>query len=167
MRILSHVFEALSLLLHRIIRWTKAVNLNLLTLYFDSLASTLALYQCADYTDTSTSCDAFQCIGIHRSRINDNLNVVYCRTIVECNEINCLAVSMGTNPSFHVNILAIFGALQCIDNLCSFHFQCFCYSNIPLRSISTSCSVRKRQSPRLKFFFVRPANCTRSNRRTR
>lgn len=34
---------------------------------------------------------------------------------------------------------------------------------MPLRSISTSCSVRKRQSPRRRFFLVSPANCTRSS----
>ncbi len=41
------------------------------------------------------------------------------------------------------------------------------YSNAPMRSISTSFSVRNRQSPRRTFFFVRPANCTRSSLTTR
>ena len=41
------------------------------------------------------------------------------------------------------------------------------YSKAPILSISTSFSVRKRQSPRVRFFLVSPANCTRSRRTTR
>lgn len=41
------------------------------------------------------------------------------------------------------------------------------YSKAPMRSMSTSFSVRKRQSPRRRFFFVSPANCTRSSFTTR
>ena len=40
------------------------------------------------------------------------------------------------------------------------------YSNAPMRNMLTSFSVRKRQSPRRRFFLVSPANCTRSRRST-
>lgn len=42
-------------------------------------------------------------------------------------------------------------------------FSLTIYSKAPMRSISTSFSVRNLQSPRRRFFFVSPANCTRSS----
>lgn len=44
-----------------------------------------------------------------------------------------------------------------------FFFSLTVYSKAPMRSISTSFSVRNLQSPRRRFFFVSPANCTRSS----
>ena len=47
--------------------------------------------------------------------------------------------------------------------LSSWFVRAMPYSYAPMRSIPTSFSVRNRQSPRRRFFFVRPANCTRSS----
>ena len=70
--------------------------------------------------------------------------------------------NLNTSTSHHLNLTSHH------LNLTSHHFNLFMfYSNAPMRNISTSFSVRKRQSPRRRFFLVSPANCTRSSLTTR
>ena len=52
--ILTHVLEALSLLLHRIVIAAETINFDGITLNLNSLSLALALHQSTDSTDTST-----------------------------------------------------------------------------------------------------------------
>ena len=123
MRIFAHVFKALSLLLHGIIRRAKTIDFDGFALNFNALTSTLALHQCSCYPDTCTCCNAFELFSIHRCGVDNNLNVVDGRPIVEGNEINRLTVSVGAHPSFHEYIVIKVDAFEGVDYFCSFHFQ--------------------------------------------
>ena len=52
MGVLTHIFEALSLLLHGVVAAAKTVDLNLAALQFDCLSGTLAFHQFAIDVDT-------------------------------------------------------------------------------------------------------------------
>ena len=62
--ILTHVFEALSLLLHRIVAAAETVNLDALALDLNTLSGTLAFYQRTYGADTSTSSNLTELILI-------------------------------------------------------------------------------------------------------
>ena len=123
MRIFTHVFKALSLLLHGIVRRAKTIDFDGFALDFYTLACTLTLYQCSCYPDTCACSNAFELFSIHRCGVDNNLNVVDGRTIVERNEINSLTVSVGAHPSFHEYIVIKVDAFEGVDYFCSFHFQ--------------------------------------------
>jgi len=62
--ILTHVLEALSLLLHRIVAAAETVNLDALALDFNTLSGTLAFYQRTYGTNTSTGSNLTELILI-------------------------------------------------------------------------------------------------------
>ncbi len=62
--ILTHVLEALSLLLHRIVAAAETVNLDALALDLNTLSGTLAFYQRTYGADTSTGSNLTELILI-------------------------------------------------------------------------------------------------------
>ena len=176
--VLAHILEALTLLLHGIVTRATSVELQLRSLDLAGLSFALALHELTGGTDARTGSDALEQLLIHRRGVNDNLNVLNGRTVVQGNEVHSLAATMRAHPAFDSHLFSKVGAPQGINHFCSTHdmslfvdsnilFTNSHYSNMPLRSISTSFSVRKRQSPRRTFFLVSPANCTRSSFTTR
>ena len=173
--ILAHVLKRLSLLLHGVVIAAGAVEFYLPTLYLRGLTGCGALHQHTVHTEARTCGNLFQHRLVDSRRVYNYLNVLDGGAVVEGDEIYSLAAAVRTHPSSHVDHCAIVLTAQHIHHFRSaycFHCLLLCvvnvfYSKAPMRSISTSFSVRKRQSPRRSPFLVRPAKSTRSNLVTR
>ena len=63
--ILTHILEALSLLLHRIVATAKTVDFDAFALHLNALSLSLAFYQSTNNADTSTSSNLLQLIFIN------------------------------------------------------------------------------------------------------
>ena len=74
--ILTHIFESLPFLLHRVITATKAIYRNLRTLNLRSLSLCRTLHERTCYTNASTCSDTLQCCLIHMTSIHDDLDVL-------------------------------------------------------------------------------------------
>ena len=118
-RVLAHVFEALSLLLHGIVGAAQAVNLYLTALYLRSLTGSLALDKHSRGTYAGTCGDLLQHILVELGGIDNYLNVLYGRAVVQCYEINSLAAAVRTHPSLHIDNRSEVGAFENVDYLCS------------------------------------------------
>ena len=121
--ILAHHLEALTLLLHRIGIVAEAIDLQGSSLDLTALSCTLALYECSNGADAGTSRDILQQLLVELSGVNHHLNVFDGRTIVEGDKVDCLRAAVRAHPTLHADFLAIFCALQHINNLRSFHCQ--------------------------------------------
>jgi hypothetical protein len=116
---LAHVFEALSLLLHGIVAGAKTVDLKLGVLYLNALTLALTLDELTGGADARTRGDALQGVGIDLLGIDNNLDILNGRAVVQRDEVNSFAGTMGTNPSLDRNGLTEIGACECINNSCS------------------------------------------------
>ena len=121
MSVLTHSLEALTLLLHRIIITTETINHQISGLNLAALSCTLTFHQCTLSTDTSTCSNIFQQLLVKLRGVNHNLHIIDGRTIVQCNEVDCLGRTVCTHPTFHTNFLSVFRALQHVNDLDSFH----------------------------------------------
>ena len=119
--VLTHYLETLTLLLHGVVVAAQTVNLKLGSLDFAALTGTLTLNQHTLGADAGTCGDILQYLLVELSRINNNLHILDGRTVVEGNEVNCLRAAVRAHPTLYANLLAIFSALQHINNLCTFH----------------------------------------------
>ena len=121
MGILTHSLERLALLLHGVVVAAETIDLQLGGLDLTGLTSTLALYQHALGIDAGTCGDVLQQLLVKLGGVNDNLYVLDGRTIVQRDEVDSLRTAMRAHPTLYANFLAIFCALQHINNLCSLH----------------------------------------------
>ena len=76
MSILSHIFKALALLLHRIIARTQTVNFDLFRLNLYALPCSLAFNKRTSSPDTCPCGNSFQLFNIHYFRANYHLYVL-------------------------------------------------------------------------------------------
>ena len=88
---LTHVLEALSLLLHWVVIAATAEEDNLLSLDFRSLTLCWALYEHALYADARACGNLLEDFILYDATTDNNLDVLDGRTIVELNEVNSLA----------------------------------------------------------------------------
>ncbi len=101
--ILTHVLEALSLLLHRIVVAAKAIDFDAVALDLYILTFTLALHQSTRSTDAGTGCNLSELIGVDLRWVDYYLNIINSRTIVKSDKIDCFATTMGTHPSLDIH----------------------------------------------------------------
>ena len=169
----THILHALPFLLHRIIRTARTQHLYFTGSDLHGLSRTYTLHQFTCHTQARTGRDEFNQFIIKLIRIGHYLYIINRRPIIQSNEMDRLAASPRTHPTFYIDLRTVVFTLQYIYNLYStnsFHFFLFMisyHSNAPIRNMLTSCSVRNLQSPRRTFFFVSPANSTRSSFTTR
>jgi len=116
---LSHILKTLSFLLHGIVARAQSVDLYLLALYLRRLSGTLTLHQHTRGTNTCAGRDALQRLGIHRCRVYHYLNILNGRSVVQCDEVHCLAAAVRPYPSLYRDLLSIVGAAKRIDDSCS------------------------------------------------
>ena len=129
--ILTHILKALTFLLHRIVVATQTIDFNAVALNLRCLSIALALYKSTNGAYASACGDLLEHISVKLCRVNNNLYVLYCRAVVECNEVDSLRAAMGTNPSLHIDFASEVGATKSIYNFGS--LKCFHYKlNITL-----------------------------------
>ena len=121
--ILTHSLKALALLLHGIVIATEAIDLQLGSLNLTTLTSTLAFYQSSFCTDAGTCGDLLQQFFIKFRRIDNDLDVLNGRAIIQGDKVDSLRAAVRTHPALHADALTIICALQHINYLCTFHFQ--------------------------------------------
>ena len=169
----THIFHALSFLLHRIIRAACTQHLYFTGLDLHGLSRTYTLHQFTCNTQASPGRDEFNQFIIKLIRIGHYLYIINRRPVIQSDKVDRFAATARTHPTFYIDLRTVVLTFQYIYNLYStnsFHFFIFMisyHSNAPMRNMLTSCSVRNLQSPRRTFFFVSPANNTRSSFTTR
>src|SRR5574344_920202 len=99
---LAQELHGVSCLLQGIIGTARTEHFDVGTLYLHILTGSLALYQFAVDTDACSCGDVFDYILVEMLYVDDNLYILYCRTIVKSDEIDCFAASAGTHPPFYV-----------------------------------------------------------------
>ena len=87
------------------------------------LAFSLRLHQRTVYTDTRTCRYRLQKFFAQLVHVYNDLNIIYCRTVIQGYETNLFTTTAGTDPSFHVNGRTESFAFQYVYNFCS--FNCF------------------------------------------
>jgi hypothetical protein len=135
MSVLTHDLEALTLLLHRIGIVAESVDVYATSLYLGRLSGSWRFYECSLNRETCASGDILEggsCDKVATNGtvigINDDLYALDGRAIVEGNEVDGLAATMGAHPSLDTDRLSVFGATENIDDFCSFHFSMLYYS---------------------------------------
>ena len=108
---LAHILEALALLLHRIIVRAETIDDNFLGLNLNGLTLALAFDESTLHTDTCTGGNTLQFLSIDGRRIDDHLQILYRRAIVEGDEVNSLTAAVRPRPSFYYYIFSIVGTL--------------------------------------------------------
>ncbi len=160
---LAHIFEALSLLLHGIVGVACAKDLNLGRLHLARLTCGRTLHEGALDGEAGSRSDEAEEFGGELCGVADHLYVLYGAAVVEGDEEDVLALALGAYPAHDGDGHSVGGAAECFNYFCSLYHKksvlkrFLHYSKAPMRSIDTSFSVRKRQSPRLTFFLVSPA----------
>ena len=161
--------HGVSFLLKRIGVVASTQYLYLAGLDFGFLSGTNRFCQYTVYAQACTGRDVFQQFFAEVGQIDHNLYIIYCRAVVQCDEVHLFATTAGTYPSLYVDHCTEVLALQQVNHFCStnlFHktvsliFQIILfaiYSKDPIRKKFTSASFKKRHSPRRRPFFVRPA----------
>src|SRR5574344_58175 len=99
---LAQELHRVSFLLQGIIGTARTEYFDVGTLYLHCLTGTLALYQITVDTDTCSCGDVFDYILVELFYVDYNLYILYCRTIVKSDEIDCFAATAGTHPPFYV-----------------------------------------------------------------
>ena len=130
--ILTHHLKRLSLLLHRIGIIAHAIKFQTCCLYLTTLSCTLTLNECSNSTDTRTSSDIFQQLFIELRRINNHLNILDSRTIIQGYEVYCLRTTMRTHPAFHTDLFSEISTFQYVNDLCSLHLLIYLFTLLPL-----------------------------------
>ncbi len=95
---------------------------------FGILSLSLRLHKLTIHTDTCTSCYRLEILFSKKININNNLNIINCRSIIQSYKTYLLTSTAGTYPSFHVNSRTKSLAFKYIYNFCSnngFHFLLF------------------------------------------
>ncbi len=101
--VLTHILEALSLLLHRIVVAAETINLDAFALNLNGLSLTKTLHQSTHHADASTCGNLSELIGIDLGWVDYYLNIINSRTIVKSDKIDCFATTMGTYPSLYIH----------------------------------------------------------------
>ena len=119
---LTHVFERLSLLLHRVVAAAESVHFDALALYLRCLTRTLALYERTYCADAGTGGDLLQHLGVELGGVYHDLYVLDCRTVVERDEVDSLRTAVSAHPTLYVDLASEVGATESVNNFCSFHY---------------------------------------------
>ena len=121
---LTQELHRMAFFLQRIsIRIGRTVNFYFSSLDLHILAFSLRLHQRTVYTDTRTCCYRLQKFFAQLVHVYNDLNIIYCRTVIQGYETNLFTTTAGTDPSFHVNGRTESFAFQYVYNFCS--FNCF------------------------------------------
>ena len=103
-------------IIHFIIQLAQSLDLHI-------LAFSLRLHQRTVYADTRTCRYRLQKFFAQLVHVYNDLNIIYCRTVIQGDETNLFTTTAGTDPSFHVNGRTESFAFQYVYNFCS--FNCF------------------------------------------
>ena len=142
---LSQELKGVLLLLQGIrIGICRTVDLDSISLYLYGLPLALTLDQLAIYGETSTGGDLLEQLLIDLTLVGNDLEVMHRGAIIHRNESDILTASLGTYPTFHIDLLTdVCGILDEVDYLYSFHKVFLsAYSNAPILRLSTSSCVR-------------------------
>ena len=121
----THILHALPFLLHRIIRTARTQHLYFTGSDLHGLSRTYTLHQFTCHTQARTGRDEFNQFIIKLIRIGHYLYIINRRPIIQSNEMDRLAASPRTHPTFYIDLRTVVFTLQYIYNLYStnsFHF---------------------------------------------
>ena len=110
---LTQELQRVALLLQRIGRRVcRPEDFDLVSLYLYALALTLGGNELADDAETCPRGDLRQEVSIEACEVNDDLNIVYRRAVIQCDEANGFVATAGAHPAFDVHLLPNERALQ-------------------------------------------------------
>lgn len=87
------------------IRIGRTVNFYFSSLDLHILAFSLRLHQRTVYTDTRTCCYRLQKFFAQLVHVYNDLNIIYCRTVIQGYETNLFTTTAGTDPSFTLTVV--------------------------------------------------------------
>ena len=96
-----------------------AVYNDIIRLNFNRLSFTLRFDQLAGGTDAGTGSHRFKFFLIQFGQINNNLNIMYGRSIIQGNKADIFVTAAGPNPAFNVYICTVISPFEGIHNFCS------------------------------------------------
>ena len=116
--------QRVAFLLHGIVVGTGAVNLDALGLDLNGLALALRLDEQTLDVQAGACSDGTQLLLAELLEVNDNLQVVDGRSVVQCDELDELVSTAAANPALDTYLLTHQCGIKDINDFCS--FQCHC-----------------------------------------
>ena len=105
---LAKELERMPFLLQRIsFRIGRSINLNFVSLNFDSLSFSQGLNNGTGNTDTCSCSNGFQVFVAKFFIIGYYLDIIYSRTIVQRNKAYVFITAAGTHPAFDIHLCTI------------------------------------------------------------
>ena len=119
MSYLTQEFHGMTFLLQWICIVASTQHFDFTSLHFHLLAGAYRFHHFTVHADTSAGSNQFQHLFIKISQIYYDLQIIYCRTVIQCDKVYLFATSTGANPSFHIDHSTNICALQQVNNFCS------------------------------------------------
>ena len=116
---LAQEFHRVPFLLQRVCVIASTQHFDFTSLHFHLLAGAYRFHHFTVHADTSAGSNQFKHLFIKISQIYYDLQIIYCRTVIQCDKVYLFATSAGANPSFHIDHSADIRTLQQINNFCS------------------------------------------------